>query len=291
MDQKHTSWDRVRSRVISVPVNLTLSTSLCTGLVMKKQWGYRGWTWNRHWELRPCHCKWIFFFFFDISSVIIFIRVKLFASDKRWTNKSFNFSILFNEFFSWKYESFFLAFIFKQLVWDWLFGKIPGSLKFKITIFQHSSFSDYWHATCVYPRDRSIARGVSIASFFFKQVIKYPLWQIPFVSFRNKESSNFEYCDPLRVKSITKQPNDGTIHVNPDKKSVSYVTPSGLSIKDVGVQYFQYSIEYKNQIHLGNVTLDLRGKPPFFVPAHCFKPPGSHNPFENSTKNTNSNIR
>ena len=126
---------------------------------------------------------------------------------------------------------------------------------------------------------------------FFRQVIKYPLWQIPFVSFRNKESSNFEYCDPLRVKSITKQPNDGTIHVNPDKKSVSYVTPSGLSIKDVGVQYFQYSIEYKNQIHLGNVTLDLRGKPPFFVPAHCFKPPGSHNPFENSTKNTNSNIR
>ena len=88
------------------------------------------------------------------------------------------------------------------------------------------------------------------------------------------------------MKSITKQPNDGTIHINPDGKSVSYVTPSGLSITDVGVQYFQYSIEYGNQVQLGNVTLDMRGKPPFFIPPRCFKPPGSHNQPGDSTKYT-----
>ena len=98
-------------------------------------------------------------------------------------------------------------------------------------------------------------------------------------------SPNIKDCDPLRVKSITQQPNDGTILINPDGKTVSYVTPSKLSLNDVGVQYFQYSIEYENQVHFGNVTLDLRGKPPFFIPVHCFKP-GSHTPHENSSTDT-----
>ena len=157
---------------------------------MKKQWGYRGWTWNRHWELRPCHCKWIFFFFFDISSVIIFIRVKLFASDKRWTNKSFNFSILFNEFFSWKYESFFLAFIFKQLVWDWLFGKIPGSLKFKITIFQHSSFSDYWARDMRIPARPFYCPWCVYCFIFFKTGNKMPTLTNTFCFFQKQRIIN-----------------------------------------------------------------------------------------------------
>lgn len=89
-------------------------------------------------------------------------------------------------------------------------------------------------------------------------------------------SPQFEDCDPLRVASITKQPNDGTIQINPDGKTVSYVTPHGLSVNDVGVQYFQYSVVHGNQVYLGNVTLDLRGKPPFFIPSHCR--PGSAMP-------------
>ena len=46
---------------------------------------------------------------------------------------------------------------------------------------------------------------------------------------------------------------------------------------DVGVQYFQYSVEYNGQIFLGNVTLDFRGKPPLFIPSTCFQPKSTSN--------------
>ena len=103
-------------------------------------------------------------------------------------------------------------------------------------------------------------------------------------------SPSFKVCDPLQINTITRQPNDGTIQINPDGKSVSYKLDEGQTIMDVGVQYFQYSVEYKGQSLTGNVTIDLRGKPPIFIPKECFRP-GFQEPKKNTTKSVDLKIR
>lgn len=61
---------------------------------------------------------------------------------------------------------------------------------------------------------------------------------------------------------------------------------------DVGVQYFQYSVAQSNgQISYGNVTVDLRGKPPFFIPQHCFQKTSSPQMSTNGEKSGKHNQR
>ena len=79
-----------------------------------------------------------------------------------------------------------------------------------------------------------------------------------------------KHCPEILIKAITKQPVNGMIYINEDKKSVRYDTGE-YTIADVGVQYFKYSVEITpspvNQlVHEGEVTLDFRGKPMIFTP-------------------------
>ena len=79
-----------------------------------------------------------------------------------------------------------------------------------------------------------------------------------------------KHCPEILIKAITKQPSNGMVYINDDKKSVRYDTGK-YTIADVGVQYFKYSVEIMpspiNQlVHEGEVTLDFRGKPMIFTP-------------------------
>ena len=90
---------------------------------------------------------------------------------------------------------------------------------------------------------------------------------------KNNVDSDFmllEHCQEILIKEITKQPTNGMIHINKDRRSVRYDT-GAYTIADVGVQYFKYSVEISpstvNQlVHEGEVTLDFRGKPMIFTP-------------------------
>lgn len=91
------------------------------------------------------------------------------------------------------------------------------------------------------------------------------------------KAKSFESCYPLKIKNITVQPNNGVVQINQDSASVSY-NLEDLRTISVGVQYFQYSIDYHDQTYLGNVTLDFRGKPPPFMSPLCFMPQSTPKP-------------
>lgn len=78
-------------------------------------------------------------------------------------------------------------------------------------------------------------------------------------------------CPELLIKEISKQPTNGHVYINANRKSVRYDTGS-YSIVDVGTQYFKYTVEIsppspRNQsVYEAEVTLDFRGKPMIFTP-------------------------
>ncbi|XP_066911010.1 uncharacterized protein [Clytia hemisphaerica] len=143
---------------------------------------------------------------------------------------------------------------------------------------------DYVDITIFWPR---FDKTITLQSVKTKQIMRIT------PDLANQEAiidPSFQRCDPLRINTITKQPNAGTIQMNPDGKSVSYKLNHGQTIMDVGVQYFQYNVKYKGQLLIGNVTIDLRGKPPLFIPNKCFRP-GSNKPNGNTARSADLKIR